>query len=76
MNLAARFPYNAATAERHDACLYVHRVVGEMFDRLCAKRGSNTVAIDRERRESQKNYRCHRRMTCSTHPFDRNAKRR
>ena len=27
MNLAARFPYNAATAERHDACLYVHRVV-------------------------------------------------
>ena len=34
MNLAARFPYNASTAEQHDSRAYIHRIVGEMFDRI------------------------------------------
>lgn len=36
MNLAARFPYNASTARRHDDSVYIHRVVREMFDRICS----------------------------------------
>ena len=54
MNLAARFPYNAATAERHDACLYVHRVVGEMFDRLCANDECATGDVPRTPRKPEK----------------------
>ena len=34
MNLAARFPYNASTAEQHDSRASIHRIVGEMFDRI------------------------------------------
>ena len=36
MNLAARFPYNASTARRHEDSVYIHRVVSDMFNRICS----------------------------------------
>lgn len=52
MNLAARFPYKAETAKKHNSSLYIRRIVTEMFNRIVAEHEEGKSDDESERAQA------------------------